>query len=98
MRWAQSFQALEIAQPTELRTRLARVWGTPSGIIGALSSVDHQIVRRRYIVTAFLFLFLAMGWPTHVPHAVAVRFRGFFFNFITGGLIGVMLASVPLDT
>jgi cytochrome c oxidase subunit I len=45
--------------PTELSTRLARVWGTPGGIIGALSSVDHKVVGRRYIVTAFAFLFLA---------------------------------------
>jgi cytochrome c oxidase subunit I len=43
----------------ELRTRLAHVWGTPSGIIGALSTVDHKIIGRRYIVTAFVFLFLA---------------------------------------
>jgi cytochrome c oxidase subunit 1 len=45
--------------PTELSTRLALVWGTPGGIIGALSSVDHKVVGRRYIVTAFAFLFLA---------------------------------------
>jgi cytochrome c oxidase subunit I len=43
---------------TELRRRLARTWGTPRGIIGALSSVDHKVVGRRYLVTAFVFLFL----------------------------------------
>jgi cytochrome c oxidase subunit 1 len=44
---------------TELSSRLAHVWGTPRGIIGALSTVDHKIIGRRYIITAFLFLFLA---------------------------------------
>jgi cytochrome c oxidase subunit I len=44
---------------TDLRRQLARVWGTPRGLIGALSSVDHKIIGRRYIITAFFFLFLA---------------------------------------
>jgi cytochrome c oxidase subunit 1 len=43
----------------ELEERLARTWGTPRGILGALSTVDHKIVGRRYIVTAFVFLCLA---------------------------------------
>jgi cytochrome c oxidase subunit 1 len=41
-----------------LRQRLARTWGTGRGIIGALSSVDHKVVGRRYLATAFAFLFL----------------------------------------
>jgi cytochrome c oxidase subunit I len=42
----------------ELRARLGKTWGTASSIIGRLSTVDHKIVGRRYIVTAFVFLFL----------------------------------------
>ncbi len=42
-----------------LRARLSRTWGTGKGLIGALSSVDHKVVGRRYIATAFVFLFLA---------------------------------------
>ena len=41
-----------------LTSRLARVWSTPQGLWGALSSVDHKIVGRRYIITAFAFLCL----------------------------------------
>ncbi|CCJ08464.1 cytochrome c oxidase subunit I [Methylocystis sp. SC2] len=41
-----------------LTSRLARVWSTPRGLLGALSSVDHKIVGRRYIITAFAFLCL----------------------------------------
>jgi len=37
---------------------LAHVWSTPRGFWGALSSVDHKVVGRRYILTAFVFLFL----------------------------------------
>ncbi|WP_409192715.1 cytochrome c oxidase subunit I [Bradyrhizobium sp. RDM4] len=42
----------------QLATRLDRIWRTPSGLIGALASVDHKVIGRRYILTAFLFLFL----------------------------------------
>ncbi len=42
----------------ELTARLATTWGTTKGIIGALSTVDHKIIGRRYIITAFVFLFL----------------------------------------
>jgi cytochrome c oxidase subunit I len=42
----------------ELARRLANVWGTAPGIWGTLTTVDHKIIGRRYITTAFLFLFL----------------------------------------
>jgi cytochrome c oxidase subunit I len=42
----------------ELARRLAKVWGTAPGIWGTLTTVDHKIIGRRYITTAFLFLFL----------------------------------------
>ncbi|MBZ9673942.1 cytochrome c oxidase subunit I [Mesorhizobium sp. ESP7-2] len=37
---------------------LTRAWRTPPGIIGALSSVDHKVIARRYLITAFFFLCL----------------------------------------
>src|SRR3954453_14259656 len=42
----------------ELAARLAGIWRTPSGLFGWLTTVDHKVVGRRYIVTAFIFLFL----------------------------------------
>jgi cytochrome c oxidase subunit I len=42
----------------ELSARLAKTWGTGTGLVAALSTVDHKIVARRYLVTAFVFLFL----------------------------------------
>src|SRR5215203_6197740 len=41
-----------------LHRELFRVWRTKRGIIAQLSTVDHKIVARRYILTAFFFLFL----------------------------------------
>src|SRR6185312_2319074 len=42
-----------------LHRRLSASWATRSGLIGALSSVDHKIVARRYLITAFVFLCFA---------------------------------------
>src|SRR5204863_8366618 len=42
----------------ELAFHLARTWSTRAGVIGALSTVDHKIIGRRYIITAFVFLAL----------------------------------------
>jgi cytochrome c oxidase subunit 1 len=41
-----------------LDTVLAAIWKTPAGFWGALATVDHKIIGRRYIVTAFVFLAL----------------------------------------
>ena len=50
------------ATPASMRRRLqrwlARTWATPRGLIGSLSTVDHKVVARRYLVTAFVFLCL----------------------------------------
>lgn len=37
---------------------LARTWGTRRGVWGWLTTVDHKLVGRRYLVTAFFFLCL----------------------------------------
>jgi cytochrome c oxidase subunit I len=41
-----------------LHQALSKTWGTPRGLWGILSTVDHKIIGRRYIVTAFVFLAL----------------------------------------
>ena len=41
-----------------LKVELARTWRTPAGVWGMLTTVDHKIIGRRYIVTAFVFLAL----------------------------------------
>lgn len=42
----------------DLDLHLASTWRTDGGLWAALSTVDHKIVGRRYIITAFVFLFL----------------------------------------
>lgn len=42
----------------ELERQLARTWTSKPGFWGAIATVDHKIVARRYIVTAFVFLIL----------------------------------------
>src|SRR4051794_37427237 len=41
-----------------LEAALEQTWKTPGGLWGALATVDHKIIGRRYIVTAFVFLAL----------------------------------------
>jgi cytochrome c oxidase subunit 1 len=43
---------------TRLTEALTETWKTPPGIWGALTTVDHKIIGRRYIFTAFVFLAL----------------------------------------
>ncbi|MCA0015765.1 cytochrome c oxidase subunit I [Mesorhizobium sp. B292B1B] len=42
-----------------LHDYLAHAWRTPNGLYGWLVTVDHKLIGRRYMVTAFLFLALA---------------------------------------
>jgi cytochrome c oxidase subunit I len=49
----------DTGQPLEeVRERLTRTWGSRPGIIGWFTTVDHKVIGRRYIVTAFVFLLL----------------------------------------
>ena len=41
-----------------LEQQLAALWKTPRGLVGALTTVDHKVIGRRYIATAFVFLAL----------------------------------------
>ncbi len=41
-----------------LERQLNTVWASPPGFWGWLSTVDHKIIGRRYIATAFVFLAL----------------------------------------
>jgi cytochrome c oxidase subunit 1 len=45
-------------EDAELHRRLAHTWATGTGWLGRLSSVDHKVIGRRYLVTAFVFLCL----------------------------------------
>src|SRR4051794_37824039 len=49
----------DTGQPLEeVHARLRKTWGSRGGLWGALTTVDHKIIGRRYIITAFVFLIL----------------------------------------
>src|SRR3569623_186839 len=49
----------DTGQPLEeVHERRSRTWGSPRGIWGWFTTVDHKVIGRRYIVTAFIFLLL----------------------------------------
>jgi len=54
---ATDIRDIDLPRPT-LEATLADTWKTPPGFWSALASVDHKIIGRRYIVTAFVFLAL----------------------------------------
>ena len=45
-------------QNAGIAARLDRIWETKRGVLGALSSVDHKTIGKRYLVTAFAFLLI----------------------------------------
>jgi cytochrome c oxidase subunit I len=86
----------------ELHQRLSKVWGTPKGIIGALSTVDHKIIGRRYIVTAFVFLCLAglsavvMRMQLAVPENTLIGPDRYNQLFTMHGTTMMFLFAVPV--
>jgi cytochrome c oxidase subunit I+III len=45
-------------EQVRLEAVLAETWRTPPGFWGSLATVDHKVIGRRYILTAFVFLAL----------------------------------------
>src|SRR5579862_7217699 len=41
-----------------LAERLEEIWKSGPGLHGALASIDHKTIGKRYLVTAFIFLVL----------------------------------------
>ncbi|MDB5560274.1 MAG: cytochrome c oxidase, subunit, partial [Enterovirga sp.] len=86
----------------ELRRRLAKTWGSASGIIGRLSTVDHKIIGRRYVVTCFIFLFLAgisalvMRWQLAQPEGRVVGPDLYNQLFTMHGSTMMFLFAVPI--
>jgi cytochrome c oxidase subunit I len=86
----------------ELDRRLAATWSTPAGLWGALSTVDHKIIGRRYIVTAFVFLALggllamAMRLQLSQPEARFIGPDRYNQIFTMHGMNMMFLFAVPV--
>jgi len=44
--------------PAPVSERLTRIWETAPGLFGALATVDHKTIGKRYLVTSIVFLIL----------------------------------------
>ncbi len=86
----------------DLHAVLSRTWATPGGIIGALSTVDHKVIGRRYIITAFVFLVLGgvaaliMRLQLAVPNAGVVGPDLYNQLFTMHGTTMMFLFAVPV--
>jgi cytochrome c oxidase subunit 1 len=91
----------DVARP-QLERQLARIWDTPSGLWGALTTVDHKIIGRRYIVTAFVFLALggilalAMRAQLAAPEARLIGADRYNQIFTMHGSNMMFLFAVPV--
>src|SRR3954447_14344034 len=86
----------------ELHERLTRTWRTGSSWIERLSSVDHKVVGRRYIITAFVFLCLgglsavAMRLQLSTPEAKLLGPDLYNQLFTMHGTTMMFLFAVPV--
>ncbi|MEO7010612.1 MAG: cytochrome c oxidase subunit I [Caldimonas sp.] len=94
-----------IARPAEdasIAPRLQRIWETKSGFIGALSSVDHKEIGKRYLVTAFVFLILGglealvMRWQLALPNQTALTPEQYNQLFTMHGMTMIFLYALPV--
>ncbi|OWV85459.1 cytochrome ubiquinol oxidase subunit I [Rhizobium sp. N122] len=99
----------KIPSPTDLaagdekaEAALRRTWSTPTGVLGALSTVDHKIIGRRYIATAFVFLMLggvlalAMRLQLAFPEARFISADRYNQIFTVHGSNMMFLFAVPV--
>ncbi|MVA82276.1 cytochrome c oxidase subunit I [Agrobacterium vitis] len=82
--------------------KLDHIWKTPSGLWGALSTVDHKIIGRCYIATAFVFLLLggvlalAMRLQLATPEARYISPDRYNQIFTMHGTNMMFLFAVPV--
>jgi cytochrome c oxidase subunit I+III len=82
--------------------KLDHIWKTPAGVWGALSTVDHKIIGRRYIATAFVFLLLggvlalAMRLQLATPEARYISPDRYNQIFTMHGTNMMFLFAVPV--
>ncbi|MDQ2080868.1 cytochrome c oxidase subunit I [Xanthobacteraceae bacterium Astr-EGSB] len=94
-------EAVPIQDPIRLHKALDAVWRTPPGV-GRLSAVNHTIVGRRFIVTAFVFFGIG-GLLAMLIRAQLATPRGVFLGpeiynqvFTMHGTVMMFLFAIPL--
>ena len=85
-----------------IKRRLAHTWRTRPGFWGALATVDHKVIGRRYIVTAFVFLILGgvlallMRWQLATPEGRVLGPDRYNQVFTMHGANMMFLFAVPV--
>ena len=86
----------------EVERRLLATWATPRTLKGVFSTVDHKIIGRRYIATAFVFLILggllalAMRLQLAAPEARFIGPDRYNQIFTMHGSTMMFLFAVPV--
>ncbi|WMW58928.1 cytochrome c oxidase subunit I [Agrobacterium pusense] len=85
-----------------MESALETTWGSSRGFWGAIGTVDHKVVARRYIVTAFVFLILGgllalvMRLQLATPEARFIDPDGYNQIFTMHGANMMFLFAVPV--
>nr|WP_244434641.1 cytochrome c oxidase subunit I [Afipia sp. P52-10] len=83
-------------------SRLSSLWGTRPGFWNAVATVDHKIIARRYVITAFVFLSLGgllallMRWQLAQPENTVVGPDLYNQLFTMHGSTMMFLFAVPV--
>jgi cytochrome c oxidase subunit I len=91
----------DLAGPAEI-ARLAKTWHNPRGFWAMLANVDHKVIGRRYIITAFVFLALggalslAMRLQLSQPEARFISADRYNQIFTMHGSNMMFLFAVPV--
>ncbi len=94
-----------IARPADdasIAPRLHRIWETKAGLLGALASVDHKAIGKRYLITSFVFLLLggleavAMRWQLALPNQSALTPEQYNQLFTMHGVTMIFLYALPV--
>ncbi|HEX7384184.1 MAG TPA: cbb3-type cytochrome c oxidase subunit I, partial [Burkholderiaceae bacterium] len=94
-----------IARPGDdasIRPRLEGIWETRAGWLGALASVDHKTIGKRYLVTSFVFLLLggleaaAMRWQLAQPNLHVLTPEQYDQLFTMHGVTMIFLYALPV--
>lgn len=89
-------------EDARLDVMLRQLWDTPRGLWGALATVDHKVIARRYIITAFVFLAfggvlaLLMRWQLARPEGQLLGPDVYNQAFTVHGTSMMFLFAVPV--
>ncbi len=91
-----------MSTPSDIDRRLERIWKTPEGLWGWLSTVNHKEIGLRYIVTAFVFLAiggieaLAIRWQLGWSNQTAIGPQVYDQLFSLHGITMIYWYAAPI--